>query len=229
MSTAFPNRAESIADIVSRAELDIESLCQPIQPCQLATCRGTCCHDGVYLSGEEAETIRTITTDLADDFTDMGLDLPERVVVYGRFRDIASGPKTATRPAPMHDMVADYPSHFADTNCVFLLPDARCALQAIAMDRGMSAWHYKPFTCWIHPLHFERGQNGQPVLTLPSAETDPHTFPDYPGFSSQTHCGRICSEGGKPAYQVLEAELRQLGELGSRDLLWEIEQALAAK
>ncbi|NNE93582.1 MAG: hypothetical protein HKN23_18190, partial [Verrucomicrobiales bacterium] len=59
--------------------------------------------------------------------------------------------------------------------------------------------------------------------TLNDEETDPHKFPDYDGFVSRTHCGKICAEGeGKPAYQTLKPELDMLGRIGGRNLTGEI-------
>lgn len=225
---AFPLGTENLARLVQDVTLDIPALCRPLKACDLSVCRGTCCHDGVYLTGEEANVIRELVDTDREDLEAVGADIPEKPVVYGKFRDIASGPKTATRPAPMKKWVEDYPEHFEETNCVFLLEDARCSLQVLATESGLDPWYLKPFTCWIHPLSFVTNRYGESVLTLHSPESDPHSFEDYDGFSSKTHCGRCCdSPEGKPAYEVLEAELARLGEIGDRDLLREIRLRLA--
>ena len=88
VSNAFPKRTRSIAQLVANVELDVEALCQPIRPCDLASCRGTCCHDGVYLSGEEAGVIRDLVRERKSELRQLGADLPERVIVYGSFRII---------------------------------------------------------------------------------------------------------------------------------------------
>jgi hypothetical protein len=225
MINAFPEGTQRLADLVRRVKLDIPALNRPLKPCDLSMCRGTCCHDGVYLSGEEANVVRNLAESEHESIQKLGLNLPPRVVVYGKFHDLASGPKTAVRPASMRQMVSDYPRHFEETNCVFLLQDARCALQVLATEQGIDPWFYKPLTCWIHPLSFTKNPDGEDLLTLYDRQNDPHCFDGYDGFSSQTHCGRICDEpDAQPAFEVLAAELQRLGEIGDRDLLAEIRE-----
>ena len=124
----------------------------------------------------------------------------------------------------IRDKVVDYPEHFAKTRCVFLRPNAKCALQSLAIKENKPTWFYKPFTCWIHPLAFTR-RDGRSLLTLYSRDNDPHNFEDYDGFTSQTHCGRVCSvetADSAPAYQVLKTELEYLSHISGRDLLAEL-------
>ncbi len=219
--TAYPETLAWLGETVSAMSVDADSLRRPLRCCDLAECRGTCCHDGVYLDVEEAKVLREVVEESRAEIEAMGLELPERVVVYGSWRDEVSGPKTAVRQEPRHGVVAGYPTHFPETACVFLLPDARCALQALAMKCGLPPWFYKPLTCWLHPLAIEGVVEGRPVLVLHDEESDPQRFPDYDGFVSRTPCGRTCAEG-EPAWRVLEEELRFLGELGGRDLVEEI-------
>lgn len=220
---AFPESKRFLAGTVQAMRLDIAALSRPLKRCDLSACGGTCCHDGVYLSSDEARVIRELVAEKRDAFEGMGAELPEQVVVYGKWHDVASGPKTATRPAPMREKVAGYPAHFPETNCVFLLPDARCALQAYSIQEGRHPWYWKPLTCWLHPLSITSGPDRKPVLTLYREETDPQRFEDYDGFTCRTHCGRTV-EDGAPAWLVLKEELTALGELGERDLLREIEE-----
>ncbi|NNE93816.1 MAG: hypothetical protein HKN23_19370, partial [Verrucomicrobiales bacterium] len=160
---AFPKETERIAQLVRETVIDFEAFMLPLKACDLADCRGTCCHDGVYLSGEEAEVVQNVDPEKLKAVG--AADLPGKTVIYGNWRGLASGPKTATRPAPMRERVKGYPSHFPETNCVFLLPDARCALQALAVEEGKQPWFYKPFTCWVHPLAFQTNEEGNPLLT----------------------------------------------------------------
>ncbi len=210
--TAFPETMEDLADMAEEMILDHRSLSTRIKLCDLAQCRGTCCHDGAYLSSEEARVIRELVESERDNFSDLGITLPEQVVVFGKWKDIASGPKTATRSAPMREWVADYPLHFPETNCVFLHPEnARCGLQMLAEKKGLSKWYYKPGTCWMHPLLIEKGEDGKPRLTLHSEESDPQRYPDYDGFVCRTHCGRACSDGeGEPAIETLKEEIEKV-------------------
>ncbi|HRQ89022.1 MAG TPA: DUF3109 family protein [Bacteroidia bacterium] len=219
--TAFPETLEWLGDAVSRMEIDAEALCRSLRRCDLSECRGTCCHDGVYLGPEEAAALRSLVERERPALEAEGLSLPEQVVVYGSWRGTVSGPKTAVRHEPRHGVVSGYPEHFPETACVFLLPDARCGLQALAMRGGLPPWFYKPLTCWLHPLAIDGIEEDRPVLTLHDESTDPQRFPDYDGFVCRTHCGRTCP-GGEPAWQVLEEELRFLGGLAGRDLVAEI-------
>lgn len=222
---AYPKTREGVSEAVRVMTLDLEALSRPLSRCNLSRCGGTCCHDGVYLSSEEAGAMRGLIEQDRRSIEETGISLPEKVVVYGKWRDVTSGPKTATRPAPMSEAVDDYPAHFPDTNCVFLLPDARCALQAYSVDQGLHPWHWKPLTCWMHPLSITAGPNHKPLLTLYSEATDPQRFEDYDGFVCRTHCGKT-DEQGQPAWQVLRDELEALGEIGGRDLIGEITQSL---
>lgn len=202
--------------MLAGAELDGPAFERKIKRCDLTQCRGTCCHDGAYLSGEEASVIRDLVAARRDDLKEIGLDLPEQVIVFGKWRDVASGPKTATREVPMRDSAESYPDHFPETNCVFLLDDARCGLQVLAEKDGLPKWHFKPFTCWMHPLSITGGAGGKAKITLYSEETDPQRYEDYDGFVCRTHCGRTCEEG-EAAKEVLAEELEMLKELMSGD------------
>lgn len=221
--TAYPETLAWLGATVSSMEVDSEALQRPLRRCDLAVCRGTCCHDGVYLGPEEAEVLREVVSEARSELEAMGLELPPQPVVYGSWRGTISGPKTAVRAEPKHGLVEGYPTHFPETACVFLLADARCALQSLAMDRGLPPWFYKPLTCWMHPLALDGVEEDRPVLTLHDEANDPQRFPDYDGFASRTHCGRTCA-GGDPAWRVLEEELGFLGKLGSRDLVGELSE-----
>jgi hypothetical protein len=210
--SAYPETLRELGESLAGLTLDAEALARPLQRCDLTKCGGTCCHDGVYLSSEEARVIRDLVSEAREDFESMGLDLPGKVIVFGEWRGQFSGPKTATHSAPMREIVPDYPEHFAETRCVFLLPDSRCGLQVLATERGLSPWHFKPATCWMHPLSIVRGPEGKPLLTLFDERSDPQKYVDYDGFVCRTHCGRTCA-GGLPAREVLAAEITMIEQL----------------
>lgn len=224
---AYPETRSDLADMIREITIDISAFARPLLRCDLGRCGGACCHDGVYLSAEEARVIREGVEAERSFFQNLGLDLPERVVVYGKWRDQISGPKTATREESgiRRD---DFADHFPSTSCVFLLSDARCAWQVLSLTRGDHPWAMKPLTCWLHPLSIASDGAGGYRLTLHSEKTDPQQFPDYEGFVSQTGCGKTHLEGA-PAWQILSEELRVLGELGDRDLVGEIESELAGR
>lgn len=219
--TAFPDTLAWLGEAVSALSIDLAALQRPLRRCDLELCCGTCCHDGVYLGPEEADVVRHIVDESRDELEGMGLDLPDQVIVYGSWRDSVSGPKTAVRRQQKRGIVEAYPEHFPETACVFLLSDARCALQALAMRRGLPPWYYKPVTCWMHPLSIEGMDEDRPVLTLHDEENDPQRFPDYDGFVCRTPCGETCA-AGEPAWKVLAEELEYLGSVGGRDLPGEI-------
>jgi hypothetical protein len=153
------------------------------------------------------------------------------VVVEAEWQGEVSGLKTAVRPHPFARRVEGYPGHFKDTACVFLLEDGRCALQALAAERGRHPWYYKPFCCWQHPIAIvpaaeapgvpavagAAGTEGA-VVRLDDETTDPYRLPDYDGYVSRTWCGRT-APAGRPASEVLSAELAFLGAIAGRDLL----------
>ncbi|MBL9155115.1 MAG: hypothetical protein JNK37_21715 [Verrucomicrobiales bacterium] len=186
----------------------------------------------MYLDRDEVAGLAQVIDRHRTDLDALGADLPVQPIVTGDWRGVVSGPKTATRPRPLSRLVADYPAHFPDTACVFLLPDARCALQKLATDLGHHPWHFKPATCWLHPLSIDQSDDptSPPLLTLHHPSTDPQRFPDYDGFASRTPCGRVREGGetGEPAWEVLSAELAHLGRIGGRDLLGEIRAASSA-
>ncbi len=220
--TAFPETFAWLGELVMRMEIDVEALQRPLRACDLRSCRATCCHDGVYLGPEESEVLQTLLDAERSAIEAEGVALPAQPIVYGAWRDVAAGPKTAVRADPKEG-VAGYPAHFPRTACVFLLDDSRCALQSFAGSRGFDPWHYKPLTCWMHPLAIEGIEEDRPVLTLHHEDNDPQRFPDYDGFVCHTPCGRTVP-GGDPAWRVLAAELRYLGRIGGRDLLGELER-----
>lgn len=212
--SAFPETLRVLGESLAGLVVDDDALERPLSRCDLGECAGTCCHDGVYLSGEEARVIRELVEGSRTDFEKLGLNLPEKVVVYGRWRDQFAGPKTATRPAPMREMAKNYPEHFPETRCVFLMSDSRCGLQVLATERGLDSWHFKPTTCWMHPLSITRGPGGKPLLTLHDEERDPQKYDDYDGFVCQTHCGRTCL-GGLPAREVLSEEIAMVEKMAA--------------
>lgn len=224
--SAYRDTLEGLGELVRAMEIDFAALRRPLSRCDLGRCRGACCHDGVYLDRDEVGVLQSVISRHRGDLIALGADLPEDPIIHGEWRGTVSGPKTATRPEPMAATAENYPAHFPDTACVFLLADARCSLQRLATDQGLDPWHYKPATCWLHPLSIDQPDNGTVWLTLHDRHTDPQRFPDYDGFASRTACGVSPIDGrGLPAWQVLSPEIVRLGEIGGRDLLGEIRAA----
>jgi len=147
----------------------------------------------------------------------MGLILPEKVVEKSEWNGVI-GTKTATRPFPFRSLVQDYPAHFNETACVFLLDDGRCGLQILSEQEGKHPWYFKPFTCWLQPIKLSEA-----AIRLFDESSDPNRLPNYDGFVIRTFCGRT-ETCGQPALEVLKEELEFLGELLGRDLLSELQK-----
>lgn len=224
LATAHTQTAALVRDLVREASLDHATFDNTIKPCELSTCRATCCHDGVSLSLEEKNNIAALLESSPQEFADI---LVERKA-HELFEIAPSGGwKTATRPAVATEPADDFPNHFPRTRCVFLDSQHRCAIQRYSMSHGHPQWFHKPLTCWIHPILIKTGSPGsRPTITLPSPADDPQRRPDYPGFASCTHCGRPDNDG-IPAHQALAAELQMLGEIAGRDLLSELQAPTA--
>lgn len=218
--TAYQKTAEVLREQVREAVLDHEAFEQRIRPCELSRCRATCCHDGVYLSQEEAAGVKKLLAGNAETFTNYGLTLPDDPIISARG---GRSLKTATRDADEGELAEDFPGHFPKTRCVFLDRQGRCGIQRLAMEQGREPWFDKPLTCWIHPIVIQPVSRGRPrpVVTLVSPENDPQKTDGYPGFASCTHCGRP-DKAGRPAREVLVQELQMLGQVAGRDLLGEL-------
>lgn len=218
--TAYNETAKVLREQVREALLDHEAFEQKVRACELERCRATCCHDGVYLSQEEAEGVKRLLRDHKKDFATYGLRLPDEPIISTRG---GRSLKTAIREADPDELAKDFPKHFPKTRCVFLDKDGRCGIQMLSMEKGRSAWFDKPLTCWIHPIVIlpVSRERSRPLITLVSPENDPQKVSGYPGFASCTHCGRPDEDGGK-AREVLTAELKMLGDITGRDIQGEL-------
>ena len=215
--TAFTKSLASLRKRLLNTKLDAREFARKLSRCSLQTCRGTCCYDGASVDDDTADVIQQLSFERSSEFAAMGLTLPEQVVERSEWNGKV-GTKTATRKFPFRSVVKDYPTHFNETACVFLLDDGRCGLQILSEKDGRHPWYYKPFTCWLQPIKIS--DSG---IRLYDETTDPFKFPDYDGFVTKTHCGRTY-ESGTPAAEVLRPEIEFLGKLLNRDLLTEIDE-----
>lgn len=213
MKTAFPETVKILASQITEARLDHAAFEVLLRPCEMSRCKATCCYDGVHVSDEEAGYIQNV---VKDKFTGL-LDFESVIVPTGK------GQKTATREALEHELADDFPAHFSKTRCVFLDQQGYCGLQKMAINEGVDPWQYKPLTCWMHPLVLVPAGKWEcrPVLTIVNAQNDPQKSGSYAGYASCTHCGREDADG-QPAWQVLEKELKRLGEICGRDIYGEL-------
>jgi hypothetical protein len=210
--TAFPETEKWLRDTCADAELDIAAFRRPLARCDLSDCRGMCCYDGVYVHRNTAEILQQISQARRSEFQENGIRLPAEVITEGVWRDGSSGLKTVTKPTRFRGTVRDFPSHFDDTSCVFHMDDGKCSLQILGVKDGQHPWFYKPLTCWLFPISISPER-----ITVYDEATDPYRYPDYDGFASRTFCGRTADQG-RPAYEVLQPELKLLGRILGRNL-----------
>jgi hypothetical protein len=223
--TAYPEEEASLRRRMGGGGVDAASFQRRVARCEISTCRGMCCHDGVYVSEESAAVIQRAASEHADFFVDLDLRLPDRVIVEGDWPWKRGGLKTAVTHRAFSRTVKEFPSHFTDTACVFLTDDGRCALQLLSVRLGRHPWYYKPIKCWMHPVTLE-GES-RAVLLLHDEHTDPYRFPGYDGFVSRIFCGRT-RPGGAPASVVLADELTFLSRIVGRNLVAEAAGAPAS-
>lgn len=227
VATAYPATARALRDACGAAAVDEASFERPLARCALAACRGTCCTAGVTLNPEEAMVLEGLVRREGAALRALLPAMPDRPVVRAPTPHPVDGrdpwdddaadeapARTALVPRRYHGVVSGYPPHFADAACAFLTPDARCALQLLAVARARHPWYWKPLACWLHPIAASAAR-----IYLPDAGTDRHAAADGPdaGFASATFCGRA-APGGAPARAVLAPELAVLGALLGRDL-----------
>ena len=223
--TAYADDEAALRSRMAGGGVDAESFRRPVARCEISTCRGMCCYDGVYVSRESAVVIQRVAKEYAEFFAGQGLQLPERVIVEGDWPWKRGGLKTACTPRAFSRAVEGFPSHFKDSACVFLTGDGRCSLQLLSVYLGRHPWYYKPVKCWMHPVTLEGEKHA--ALLLHTERTDPYRFPGYDGFVSRIFCGRTC-RGGSPASAVLADELTILSRIVGRDLLAEATGAPAS-
>ena len=70
--TAFPNLEIELGRQVREAKLDHDVFQMPLKVCELTRCRATCCHDGVYLSPEEKDTLARVIDERAETLAGYG-------------------------------------------------------------------------------------------------------------------------------------------------------------
>lgn len=214
--TAFTAAEASLRQHVATASVDPREFQRPLTRCAVASCHGVCCHDGVPVDHETADVLQTLSARYAAEFREIGLSLPDDVIVNNEWQGTISK-KTAVRPFPFRSLVAGYPNHFPETACVFLLDDGRCGLQILAQRHHEHPWYYKPFACWLHPIKIAYG-----AIRLYDETSDPHRYAGYDGFVTRTFCGRTASNGC-PAATLLEDEIEFLSAISGRDLVAELQ------
>jgi len=156
-------------------------------------CEAWCCYDGVYLTDEDIDNIN-FAIKLDNEFFNF---LPEKYITVGSWKDI-SGKKTEVKEK--HYLNENYPKHFNQTTCVFLINN-KCMLEEFARIRGEDPWKYKPKTCSIFPL--QKCANGK-GYNLPNLVGDNLIFDDYDGFISKLPCFNCSKSKFKKEFKFIK-------------------------
>jgi hypothetical protein len=202
-----------------KAPIDLASFYRKYKYCDLKDCIGLCCHGGVgFYMKEEPETIRKVAAEHAEFFQHQGL------APFGELFDEELNDKTGLVELYTNTREESYPEglmppHFPHTSCIFRRGDGACTLQVLSVEQNKPSWWFKPIACWMFPLEMEK--SGEPHIHIAHASTDEYVDPTYAGFVEYTKCGAECPDG-KPAYQVLEYEIKTLSRFLERDLMSEI-------
>jgi hypothetical protein len=211
-TTAYPDDLDRlVGGKVVHIDQSLDEL--RLRSCELASCLGMCCYDGIYLRAQEANLIPQVASRESAFFAEMGIDLPVDVVVEGRWMEDPPRAKTAVRFRPFSRLVEGYPTHFEDTACVFLADDGRCGLQMLSLARGLHPWHYKPLGCWLHPLDVNSTATDV-IVSVSRRADDPEKTESYPGYTTFTECGSERSSA-LPARLTLAVEISTLIENSS--------------
>lgn len=206
--TAFPGTVRSARTALADVPLDAASFERPLSPCDVARCHGACCSDGVPLNAEETAVLARLAVEEAPAFRAMGLT-PASLVATAEPGGVGH---TGLRPREAGERSPRHPDSVPDTACAMLTPDGLCGLQVLAVDRGRHPWHWKPMTCWLHPIAADASG-----IRLPAEGISRERAYRDGGFASVTECSRA-GAGARPAREVLRPELEFLGRLIDRPL-----------
>lgn len=217
-ATAYPETHAAMAHSLKDASFNAAAFERPLKPCDIDSCRGMCCYDGVYVNAEEERVLQGLAKDAKVFFESVGAPVSTDPVVDAEWRGVTEGRKTAVAPRDFRETMESFPAHFDSTACVFLTPEGRCSLQLLAEHERKDPWFYKPLACTMHPIRLSL-ENKE--IDLPNKETEPYVLPDYPGYTTATQCG-ACTSVGKPAHEVLKPELEYLSRIIGRDLVGEL-------
>ncbi len=165
--------------------------------CDLRDCQGICCSDGAFLRPEEVRKIHKLVEKFPEHFAQLPLDyIIEEEWAHG------VGMKTQVRKFRYKNK----PDHFKHSKCVFAEADGKCSFQTLAIKQGVHKWKYKPMGCWLFPLESDEKGLIAPPRTR---RDDPNNLgKDYPGFVTQTPCGKHSAKG-KVWWIALKEEVRE--------------------
>lgn len=173
-----------------------------LKRCDIKTCEGMCCYDGVYLTNEEEHDLLK----LVEQHPEILQKLPVEFIVDGYWQGRYLGRKTAIRPYQYQN--ENFPAHFTKTKCVFSDSNGFCELEKLGGASGVHPWKYKPSACWLFPLSLK---DGEPAAPPSSPMDDPYRADDYPGYVTAVPCGQQDPDG-MPWEEALSREIRYFKE-----------------
>ena len=203
-----------IAKQLQVAEFDTEAFEAALSPC--SNCAGVCCSHGFYPEDDEREDLLQILKEKEDALIKIGVKKPASWFVDEAHPDFGTVQRVALQERAFLKNVSNYPKHFPDTACVFLLDNARCALQVLAMEEGKHKWFYKPILCSLFPVVVDEKDDESIGITVYDPSRSEIPRPEYDGFNADTPCGTIHKKHTPhtiPAKEVLKEELEFLYSL----------------
>jgi hypothetical protein len=181
-----------------------------ITRCQLTTCKGGCCADGVWVDYAHSQEILAHAA-MIQPF--MPEDRRDTSTWFAELHDddpaFPSGQYIGTT-------TVDDPTHPSGTTCRFLRPEDRfCAIQVASVANGRDAWSLKPLYCCLFPVvdeYEDEEGNALPVRRLTMDDTN-----DL--FSRGGGCHEPCAGEGQFVFQIYAEEVAiMLGIDGYREL-----------
>jgi hypothetical protein len=181
-----------------------------ITRCELATCKGGCCADGVWCdlahAGKILEHAAMIQPFMPAERRDPSTWFAE---LHDDDPAFPSGKYIGTTT------VTD-PTHPSGTTCRFLRPEDRfCAIQVASVANGMDAWALKPLYCCLFPVvdeHEDEAGELLPVKRLTMDDTN-----DL--FTRGGGCYADCAGEPQYVFQIYAEEVSiMLGLSGYREL-----------
>jgi hypothetical protein len=181
-----------------------------ITRCELRTCKGGCCADGVWVDKAHAEMVLAHAEQIKPF---MPAERRDSATWFAEEHDddpaFPSGRYIGTT-------TVDDASHPSGTTCRFLRPEDRfCAIQVAAAANGLDPWAWKPLYCCAFPVvdeHVDDDNNPLPVKRLTIDDTN-----DL--FLRGGGCHEVCAGEPQPMFQIYAEELvLMIGRAGYREL-----------
>lgn len=191
------NKNEDI--IISGYAIDEKLLqAKSIRRCEIASCKASCCADGVWLDHDFSKRILA-NAEMIQPF--MPEERRDTAKWFAELHDddpaFPSGQYTGTT-------TVEDASHPSGTTCIFLRPEDRyCAIQAACMANGLPSWELKPFYCCLFPVVDEYvDENDVPLSQRRLTMDDTNSL-----FERGGGCHEACTCEAQPLFQIYAEEV----------------------